>query len=105
MAAIKNDCYKCQFRGKVSGSAHSTCSHPLAQHVGMEISMLLAMGKLVELNNKKEAKTILSFNPHGVKHGWCFWPLNFDPVWVTCNLNLEKSTKEDNGTKSSKTNS
>lgn len=25
-------------------------------------------------------------NPHGVRNGWCFWPLNFDPIWIeACN--------------------
>jgi len=27
----------------------------------------------------------ISANRHGIEHGWCLWPLNFDPVWLeTC---------------------
>ena len=23
-----------------------------------------------------------ALNAHGVKHGWCYWPFNFDPIWI-----------------------
>ena len=23
-------------------------------------------------------------NPHGRRNGWFNWPMNFDPVWLTC---------------------
>ena len=24
----------------------------------------------------------VKLNPHGVRNGWCSWPINFDPIWV-----------------------
>lgn len=51
----KPDCYKCVHRLDVPGSAHTRC-------------------------NNHDAK--VSGNPHGIKHGWFMWPLNFDPTWL-----------------------
>ena len=54
----KPDCYKCDYRGKIPGDAHSKCHNGEASVKG---------------------------HPHGVRSGWFFWPLNFDPVWlVSC---------------------
>jgi hypothetical protein len=25
----------------------------------------------------------MTVDPHGVKHGWCFYPVIFDPIWLT----------------------
>jgi hypothetical protein len=34
-------------------------------------------------------------NPHGIKNGWFFWPLNFDPVWLeACNGFTERDEEE-----------
>lgn len=51
----KPNCYKCVHRGEIPGNAHSSCN-----------------------NHKAGAKG----NPHGIKSGWFYWPLNFDPVWL-----------------------
>lgn len=51
----KPNCYKCKYREGLVGDAHSRCSNMEATVVG---------------------------NPHGIKRGWFFWPLNFDPVWL-----------------------
>ncbi len=58
-ANMKPDCYKCVHMRGVPGDAHLGCNNFQAKVVG---------------------------NPHGIKHGWFLWPLNFDPTWlVTCN--------------------
>lgn len=51
----KPNCYKCKHRRDLSGDAHSKCANPRANVRG---------------------------NPHGVRGGWFFWPLNFDPTWL-----------------------
>lgn len=55
IAKQKPDCYKCKHRNDIPGDAHSECGNRLAKVRG---------------------------NDHGVKHGWFFWPFNFDPVWL-----------------------
>ena len=48
-------CYKCKNRGEVPGSAHSNCVAVTAKVAGSD---------------------------YGIKSGWFFWPINFDPVWL-----------------------
>ena len=71
----KNDCYTCPYREQVPGSAHSAC-------------------KAIENNLGEAAKTLIKFDLHGVRNGWCFWPLNFDPVWVECYLPIEGANND-----------
>ena len=55
----KPDCYKCKYRNKLAGDAHSSCSNKNAKVKGSQ---------------------------HGIRNGWFFHPLNFDPVWLDeCN--------------------
>lgn len=48
-------CYNCKHRKDVPGDAHSSCTNRLAIAIG---------------------------EPHGIRNGWFFHPLNFDPVWL-----------------------
>ena len=53
------DCYKCIHRHLLIGDAHSACDALKAKVKG---------------------------DRHGIKNGWFFWPINFDPVWLeSCN--------------------
>lgn len=45
--------------------------------------------------NKSTGEVLLRFDPHGIKNGWCMFPVNFDPTWVECYLPIEKT--ESNG--------
>jgi hypothetical protein len=49
------DCYKCVFRLAIPGDAHSSCANLIAAVKG---------------------------DPIGIRGGWFFWPLTFDPVWL-----------------------
>lgn len=69
----RNDCYQCPHREQVPGSAHSQCN-----------AIKNGVGEV------KNLKNLITLDPHGVKMGWCFWPINFDPVWVECYLPIEK---------------
>lgn len=52
------DCYKCVHRREIPGDRHSRCLNHSA-HV---------TGRL-----------------HGIRNGWFWWPINFDPLWlVSC---------------------
>lgn len=85
----KNNCYQCPHRGEVPGSVHSSCSF-FKGELKAKLSVLSMMGVLPTLTDDKTGKDLISFHPHGVSKGWCMWPANFDPVWVTCNLPIEK---------------
>lgn len=38
---------------------------------------------------------VLELNRHGVENGWCHWPAEFDPIWVTkCLFFLPKEVND-----------
>ncbi len=78
----KPNCYKCKHRGGVSGDTHSCCNYP-----GTDTN---EYGGLIPIVNKLNIKG----NPHGVKHGWFYWPMNFDPVWLENCDGFEQKEKE-----------
>jgi hypothetical protein len=52
---IKNDCYKCKSSRNIIGEAHIACINPDPEMTG---------------------------DAHGIKKGWFYYPLLFDPVWM-----------------------
>ncbi len=50
------ECWKCCNRRNIPGDTHIQCADPDPQMEGSE---------------------------HGIKQGWFFYPINFDPVWKT----------------------
>lgn len=69
-------CDGCRNLRGVAGSAHARCE-------GME-SALMAM-TLFAVGSERTPKA----NAHGVRMGWCMWPLDFDPIWIeSCPLRL-----------------
>lgn len=89
----KNNCYKCPYRKEAPGSAHSECHHPVMNaEQRLLMAMSIASGRVPEWKIKETGEVLLGFDSHGVKNGWCNWPLNFDPVWVTCKLPIDETT-------------
>lgn len=63
------NCSECKYSKKIDYDSHLQCT------------VLLTKSYL----NIKELKVETS--EHGVKNGWCFWPFNFDPIWInSCNF-------------------
>lgn len=81
------NCYKCEYRRQVPGSAHSRCVHPrIESNVDNVFAVLLStsIGKAVNALNIKAVR-------HGIIKGWFMWPVDFDPVWlVSCNGFVKK---------------
>lgn len=74
---VKPDCYKCKYKGSVSGSAHSSCNHPDAKRM---IDMIMNSIEPEEVKLKVRA------DQYGIDSGWFNFPFNFDPVWLEeCN--------------------
>lgn len=53
---IINECYSCVHKSEVPGNAHIACDNPDVNMTG---------------------------NAHGIRRGWFFYPILFDPVWKT----------------------
>ena len=58
-----SNCYECKHRRTLPGNCHSGCANTDAKVVG---------------------------NLHGVRNGWFWWPINFDPVWLEKCTGFEK---------------
>lgn len=85
-APVKPDCYKCQHRGVVAGSAHSSCKHPAFKAVQDDpllslLSVFASVGRVPGIAVTSDACKVKG-NKHGVRSGWFNHPLNFDPVWL-----------------------
>lgn len=80
------DCYNCKHRGAIAGDTHSSCQHPLAnKNTAIDAITLLVSGY-----SPLESVMGVELNPHGVKSGWCMFPINFDPIWVVNCDSFEK---------------
>jgi hypothetical protein len=51
----KPNCYTCKHVRNVPGDEHKSCENTLAKVTG---------------------------HPHGIRMGWFYWPVNFDPTWL-----------------------
>lgn len=74
-----NNCFKCPYRKEVVGSAHSKCNHP--ELMGQEFIVSLIIQRDITI-----LEPYITINEHGFRNGWAMWPINFDPVWITCKL-------------------
>jgi hypothetical protein len=53
-----HDCYKCKFREKIVGNAHSRCAAEQVKN-GVKIT-----------------------STYAISNGWANHPSNFDPIWI-----------------------
>ena len=82
----KFDCYTCKYRGKVAGSAHSSCNHPSLTKVKDNpmlnlMAIFASVGRNPPMIASSEELNIKG-NSHGIKNGWFNFPFNFDPIWL-----------------------
>ncbi len=80
----KNNCFTCKFRRDVPGSAHSACGVFNDPKLDLGVVAELMQGRVIKI--KAGDVDLIEFNPIGIKNGWCIWPVDFDPIWVTCKL-------------------
>jgi hypothetical protein len=75
------NCYQCMHRQSLAGSAHSSCN--ALGNEGILIAPIFMAGKSEVMAGGLHIKAAT----HGVRSGWFFWPLNFDPTWLQiCSL-------------------
>ena len=95
----KPDCYKCTYRGKVPGDAHSRCNHPAFGKVNDNpfaemVAIFAGVGRCSPIQAKVDGIEVVG-HPHGIKNGWFNHPFNFDPTWLLeCSGFEEKEEKK-----------
>ena len=55
MQKLQSDCFNCVHKIEYHCECHVGCKNPDPNMIG---------------------------HPHGIKHGWFFYPVLFDPVWM-----------------------
>ena len=59
------NCHDCTSCRSLPGNAHIQCDKGVSGLFNSETNIPKIKG-----------------NQHGIKNGWFFWPLNYDPVWL-----------------------
>ena len=80
---MKPNCNKCKFKENVAGTHHISCSFIREAAGGDSKAKLLELtiasgGTMLNINGA----AVVEQNPHGVRKGWCMWPINFDQIWI-----------------------
>ena len=76
---MKPNCYECEYRGGVPGDCHSCCRHPEVGEVDMFMGLVkILQGEMLPAMEKLNIKGNLT----GIRGGWFYWPVNFDPTWL-----------------------
>jgi len=57
---MKVKCYKCGYKGSISGNAHIQCN----------------------FDWDKSGNSTPKGSLYGIQRGWYFFPLNYDPIWM-----------------------
>lgn len=101
----KPNCYECRWWRDALGSAHSRCEHPEAAVINKDpmldaLAILagargMGLGSLLGTPSARALK--VEANPHGVRHGWFNWPLDFDPTWLVACEGFEGKEVLDTG--------
>ena len=84
----KNDCYLCPHSEKVAGSSHHLKCTLMTEEEALFAAISVISMAAQPITDKETREMKLKFNQHGVKNGWCTWPINFDPIWVECYLKV-----------------
>lgn len=54
------------------------------------MTVLAMIGKLPKITDTDTGVDLIKFNPVGIAGGWCSFPMDFDPIWVSCYIPIEK---------------
>ena len=72
------NCKDCKFKGPIAfGSGHHRTCVALTDDLTGQLLLTQA-----SIKDKTTGEDAVVQNPHGVKNGWCTWPINFDPIWI-----------------------
>ena len=74
------NCHQCIYKKYVPGDAHIQCIHPELEKPGELINTISSI--FAPESNPVAKKLNITMNQHGIRNGWCSWPMNFDPIWI-----------------------
>jgi hypothetical protein len=89
------DCYSCVHRREVPGSTHSACGLVGDEMDRFKVAAIYMQGRRIVAEYNGTKTPLVELNSHGVKNGWCLWPVDFDPVWVDSCLGYSKNESKE----------
>lgn len=95
----KPNCYKCIYRRKVVGSAHSWCDHPALDGEGDNV--FAGVFKVMATGNPVKILAVglvlkITCEQVWIDKGYFDWPFNFDPTWLlSCRGETHKEESEE----------
>lgn len=69
----------------IPGSAHLKCK-AFPDAVGLAFIQDIVVTGRHPGEIRLDGVVKVDVNPIGMRGGWAFWPINFDPVWITCTM-------------------
>lgn len=76
------DCNTCNFKRNIPGDCHISCGHPVftsSPQLAFKINIAIITGS----QKKIYPQLGIIFSEHGISNGWCNFPLNYDPIWLS----------------------
>lgn len=99
---MKPDCYKCRWRGRLQGDAHSKCCHPYNRDIINDpftnlMGVFASVGRIEmpEMPYLADNRLKIKANPTGIRGGWFHYPVNFDPTWLENCAGFEELREND----------
>lgn len=84
------NCFSCRHREEVAGNCHIKCAKGGADSRmygnGLIITSVLIQPQYNGVRDDVELKGngwSVRVSPHGIRNGWCMFPILFDPTWVS----------------------
>jgi hypothetical protein len=88
---MANNCYECPYHEKVGES--STCNL-LREDVFKMFVASMIKNSIIKNISDFDGNEIIRFDPIGFEIGDFFWPINYNPLWVTCEVDVNKQVAD-----------
>lgn len=89
-------CKDCKHKTILHHTHHISCNFINSQeHKFALFGFLIEFGTIplnISIKIEKVQYTIpfIEIDLHGLKNGWANWPLEFDPIWIKCNIGVKR---------------
>lgn len=73
----KTDCHHCIHKRSIPNDSHLACGAPEFRNKrGLRVLKQILTG------DADNAVPGITFHEHGIDSNWCFFPINYDPIWL-----------------------